>query len=73
MPDKLEPHTEHHKSGTLRARGQKLNGQLHGYWEWFRKDGTRLRTGHFDRDKQVGEWTTYDTNGDIYKVTVMKK
>lgn len=31
-----------------------------GYWEWFRKDGTKLRSGHFQDGEQVGEWITYD-------------
>ena len=43
-----------------------------GYWEWFRKDGTRLRTGHFKNGKQTGEWITYDKNGAVYKVTNMR-
>jgi antitoxin component YwqK of YwqJK toxin-antitoxin module len=49
-----------------------LGGEMHGYWEWFRKDGTRMRSGHFDRGVQVGEWTTYDAKGNVYKVTRMK-
>jgi antitoxin component YwqK of YwqJK toxin-antitoxin module len=68
--DEPKEHVEYHKSGTVRARGQTLNGQLTGYWEWFRKDGTRLR--HFEGGKQVGEWTTYDATGAVYKVTKMK-
>ena len=43
-----------------------------GYWEWFRKDGTKLRSGHFDNGQQTGEWTTYDKRGQVYKVTTMK-
>lgn len=44
-----------------------------GYWEWFRKDGTKLRSGHFDRGEQVGEWTTYDSAGRVYNVTQMRR
>ena len=44
-----------------------------GYWEWFRKDGVRMRSGYFERGEQVGEWTTYDKKGAVYKVTTMKK
>ena len=65
-------HVEYHKDGSIRARGPKLNGELHGFWEWFRKDGTRMRSGHFDQGAQVGEWTTYDARGNVYKVTPMK-
>ena len=67
-----QPHVETHKGGSIRARGQMLNGLLHGYWEWFRLDGTKLRSGSFDRGEQVGEWTTYDRAGEPYKVTNMK-
>jgi antitoxin component YwqK of YwqJK toxin-antitoxin module len=62
----------HHKDGSVWARGQLLNGQPSGYWEWFRRDGTKLRSGTFDDGKQVGEWTTYDKQGAVYKVTTIK-
>jgi antitoxin component YwqK of YwqJK toxin-antitoxin module len=67
------PHTQLHRDGSLRAKGQMLDGELEGYWEWFRLDGTLLRSGEFARDEQVGEWTTYDKNGVPYKTTVMKR
>jgi antitoxin component YwqK of YwqJK toxin-antitoxin module len=75
MPEKdQEPqeYIKHHKGGTLWARGQTLDGVPTGYWEWFRKDGTKLRSGYFEDGEQVGEWTTYDREGQTYKVTVMK-
>ena len=68
----FKEHVEYHKGGTVRARGQTLNGQLTGYWEWFRKDGTRLRSGSFEDGKQVGEWITYDETGAVYKATKIK-
>jgi antitoxin component YwqK of YwqJK toxin-antitoxin module len=49
-----------------------LGDQLHGYWEWYRIDGTLKRSGHFDLGNQVGEWTTYDADGLPYKTTHMK-
>jgi antitoxin component YwqK of YwqJK toxin-antitoxin module len=66
------PHIQHHKDGSLWAKGQTRNGMATGYWEWFRKDGTRMRSGYFEAGAQVGEWTTYDKNGEVYKVTRMK-
>lgn len=71
MNDVLE-HVEYHKDESVRATGTKVAGELHGSWEWFRKDGSRMRSGHFDRGVKVGEWTTHDTNGDVYKVTNIK-
>jgi hypothetical protein len=61
-----------HKDGTVWARGQTVADQPSGYWEWFRKDGTKLRSGHFDDGEQVDEWTTYDRRGKVYKVTRKK-
>lgn len=66
------PHESFHKDGTIWARGQTLEGETHGYWEWFRRDGVILRSGHFCKGAQVGDWTTYDKAGNIYKVTRMK-
>jgi len=56
-------------NGFLKARGSKKAGELHGYWEWFRKDGTIMRSGNFKNGKTVGEWITYDSNGKVYKIT----
>ena len=28
-----------------------------------------MRSGHFDNGKRIGEWTTYDPRGEVYKVT----
>ena len=63
---------DHHKDGSVKARGFMRDGELDGYWEWFRKDGTKMRSGHFDKGCQTGEWITYDANGEPYKVTQMK-
>ena len=71
---KPEAHTEFHKDGSIWAKGHMLNGVPVGYWEWFRKEGTRMRSGTFDdAGNQTGEWTTYDKAGDVYKVTDMNR
>lgn len=54
------------------AGGQTLDGVATGYWDWFRIDGTKLRSGHFEAGQQVGEWITYDKSGRPYKVTTRK-
>jgi len=66
------PHVVYHKDGSLWARGQTIGGVPTGYWEWFRKDGVRMRSGHFEAGQQFGEWTTYDRKGAVYKVTTIK-
>jgi antitoxin component YwqK of YwqJK toxin-antitoxin module len=69
---KPESYTKLHRDGSVWARGQTLDGTPTGYWEWFRKDGTRMRSGWFEDGRQVGEWTTYDRTGKVVKVTRMK-
>jgi antitoxin component YwqK of YwqJK toxin-antitoxin module len=64
-------HVELHRDGSVRARGPVVDGKPDGYWEWFRLDGTRLRSGHFAGGRQAGEWITYDRAGAPYKVTQM--
>lgn len=74
--DKRKPikHTEYHKDGSIWADGQMLDGVPFGHWEWFRKEGTKMRSGTFDESgNQTGEWTTYDKAGEPYKVTVMNR
>lgn len=62
-------HIHYHKDGSVWAKGSMYGGKMDGYWEWFRKDGTKMRSGYFDRGRQVGEWITYDTKGKVYKKT----
>lgn len=64
-----DEHIEYHKDGSIWAKGPTIDGEPDGYWEWFRKDGTKMRSGHFDKGKTVGEWITYDKKGEEYKVT----
>jgi antitoxin component YwqK of YwqJK toxin-antitoxin module len=65
-------HIEFHKDGSVLARGQTINRVPIGYWEWFRLDGTKMRSGYFENGAQIGEWITYDKKGQVYKVTKIK-
>ena len=69
---KSTPFRKLHKDGSLWAKGQTIDDVPTGYWEWFRKDGTKLRSGTFTKGEQTGDWTTYDAKGAVYKVTNMK-
>jgi antitoxin component YwqK of YwqJK toxin-antitoxin module len=71
-PKPAEEHVEHHRDGSVWAKGPLTAGVPDGYWEWFRKDGTKLRSGHFTHGEQAGEWITYDQQGQPYKVTQIK-
>ncbi|WP_369256111.1 hypothetical protein [Geodermatophilus amargosae] len=74
MPQAESPaaglHEERHRDGSLRARGCVVGGRPDGYREWFRLDGTMLRSGWFDRGRETGEWTTCDRSGAPYRTTI---
>ena len=75
MPTKKsarKKYIKYHNDGTVWAKGSTLGGKPHGYFEWFRKDGTRMRSGSFENGKQTGKWTTYDKNSRVVKVTTIK-
>jgi antitoxin component YwqK of YwqJK toxin-antitoxin module len=59
-------------NGLLRFKGEYLDGKMHGYWEFYRKDGSLMRSGSFDREVQVGIWKTFDRNGQLVKETRFK-
>lgn len=65
----LVPEIVHYANGAVQARGSRLDGELHGPWEWFRKDGTLMRTGHFERSRQTGIWRTFERSGRLVKET----
>jgi hypothetical protein len=66
----MKQRIDRHKDGSIKARGDVIDEVLAGYWEWFRKDGTKMRSGYYG--KQVGEWTTYDAKGKVVKITKMR-
>jgi antitoxin component YwqK of YwqJK toxin-antitoxin module len=72
MIESMDERIDLHKNGTVKARGHVKDGELEGYWEWFRLDGSKMRSGHFKAGKQVGDWTTFDSKGNVVKVTRMK-
>ena len=55
--------------GTVKARGSRLNGAMHGAWRFFRLDGSLMRSGRFDRGRQVGVWKTFTRDGALVKGT----
>lgn len=67
-----KPHVHYHRDGSIWAKGNIVGGEPEGYWEWFRKDGTIVRSGTFKRGKQTAAWTAYDRKGNVYKVTYYK-
>ncbi len=59
---------KYHANGqTVWSKGRFVDGAPDGYWEWYRLDGTIKRSGWFKLGEPVGEWTTYDRAGKVYK------
>jgi antitoxin component YwqK of YwqJK toxin-antitoxin module len=63
------PALDRYDNGNVRFRGANLAGKMHGPWKFFRRDGSLLRSGSFDRGTQVGVWRTYDRGGSVVKET----
>ena len=61
-----------YENGLPRFKGEYLDGEMHGFWEFFRKDGTLMRSGAFDSGVQVGVWKTFDRLGKLVKETDFK-
>jgi antitoxin component YwqK of YwqJK toxin-antitoxin module len=64
----VENHQERspfYENGLPRFKGDYLEGEMHGPWEFFRKDGSLMRSGEFNRGIQVGIWRTYDRAGNL--------
>lgn len=64
IDDKLD-----YDNGNPKQRGQRLDGEMHGPWRFYRRDGSIMRSGEFDRGEQIGVWRTYDRSGAVVKET----
>jgi antitoxin component YwqK of YwqJK toxin-antitoxin module len=67
--DEPVPHVEHYATGGVKLRGAYLEGEMHGPWEFLRIDGSLMRSGTFDRGRQVGRWQTFDRAGRVVRET----
>ena len=54
------PAIAHYPNGRVKYEGSHLDGEMHGPWTFHRTDGSVMRTGAFDRGRQVGVWRTFD-------------
>lgn len=60
---------EYYDNGFAKARGRMKGEELTGAWQWWRRDGSLMRSGAFKTGEQVGEWITYDRQGQPHRVT----
>ena len=71
MPEQTDnaAETTRYDNGGVKHRGATVDGEMHGPWEWYRRDGSLMRTGSFERGRQVGVWRTHDRSGRVVKET----
>ena len=67
--DEPVPETDRYAHGGVKMTGFRLDGEMHGAWSWYRLDGSLMRTGQFDRGRQIGAWRTFDRSGRLVKET----
>ena len=67
--DEPVPHVEHYGNGVVKLEGFYRDGEMDGAWAFYRTDGSLMRSGSFDRGRQVGIWQTFDRSGALVKET----
>jgi antitoxin component YwqK of YwqJK toxin-antitoxin module len=70
--DKPVEETVNYDNGKTKYSGFMLGGEMHGAWSWYRRDGSLMRTGEFDRGRQVGTWRSFNRSGKLLKETAFK-
>lgn len=69
MEHQILPDNADYDHGGPKHRGFRIDGQMHGAWEFYRRNGSIMRSGEFDRGNQTGLWRTYDRSGAVVKET----
>ncbi len=54
-----------YENGLPRFKGEYRGGEMHGPWEFFRKDGSLMQSGEFNHGIQIGIWRTFDRAGKL--------
>lgn len=63
-PKKDGSFVEYYDNGYCKQRGKYREGQMHGKWSWWRRDGSLMRTGEFRDGEKTGSWVTYTREGE---------
>jgi antitoxin component YwqK of YwqJK toxin-antitoxin module len=70
MQNAVLPDNADYDHGGPKHRGFTLDGKMHGVWEFYRRDGSLMRSGEFNRGQQVGTWRTFNRSGAVVKETL---
>ena len=69
VDDEPVPHVEHYANGKVKLEGFHRAGEMDRAWCFYRTDGSLMRSGAFDRGRQIGAWRTFDRSGKLVKET----
>lgn len=58
-PKKNGDYLEFYDNGHLKSQGKYKDGQMHGNWKFFRRDGSLMRSGGLEQGEPVGQWQTH--------------
>ena len=58
-PKKSCEYLEFYDNGYLKSKGKYKDGQMHGNWEFYRRDGSLMRAGRLEKGEPVGKWETF--------------
>ena len=59
FPKKNGDYLSFYDNGHLKSKGKYKDGQMEGAWEFYRRDGSKMRAGNLKAGQPVGKWTTY--------------
>ena len=68
-PKKDGTFVEYYKNGGVKSKGKYKGSKMHGKWEFYRMDGSIMRSGAFTNGVQSGTWITFDAKGKKVKET----
>ena len=59
FPKKNGEYLSFYDNGFLKSKGKYKDGQMHGNWEFYRRDGSLMRSGRLEKGEPVGKWQTF--------------
>ena len=59
FPKKNGEYLSFYDNGRLKSKGKYKQDKMHGYWHFYRKDGSLMREGKLNLGEPEGEWVTH--------------
>jgi hypothetical protein len=68
-----DEHVEYYKDGSVKGKGIVVDSKMEGYWEWFRKNGTKMRSQFFLDELATFTGEGWEQEDDITMVTLKRE